>query len=695
VGKNPDTPPVNPLLACAWAEAAVSFWRSAHASGLIDPAQTLDVLDLCPGRGEASWLLMQALRRSLRGAPELRSALRYLVAAPRRDMLTVCRSQEEFQPFLQDESLVPVLWDPERGDPCLLTPHKRLPWRPGNPVVVLAHDLWARLEQRLLAVHYGALLEADIAALASNQRPEDEARLWHPARENDLPVGVAQLVRDCLARFNSVPMPLPLGAITLAARIADLANHGYLMLAAADGVSTEQQVRLQTFPGLVERHRKQQPLPVNFYLLARHFASCGAATAQFGRSPKGVTQAVIGAMPQPENLLAAIEARLSASECDDAAGLAALARAAAGRARLDAESVLALLRRADFDPDVFTACSAVIMDILKPEATTDRARWREALQQVWLRYLPLPGAKPLHRVLAPALMRTGAWGASRTMLKRGLEVHGDDVLDLAHLAWCEFRTGRLYEARKWIRRALAMPQRHATVDEVAMKIEGSLQRLRGGWLELLASPALPICLEPLDLSHAEALHHQYRDPQIAVMTGLQALPDLDATRKWIGEHLADQGRRAYAVMHVEHGFVGYACMSVAGKIAYFCFWIGADHQGSGYAAEVARLLCEHAKRQGMTHIYTSAYDDNSRSLRSLQRSGFNPLPIRALPPDNDRTFLFLQGAGDAVRDPCADLVDYYRDEKLPLRFPESDAPSASAQRADNEAPARQAGASGA
>jgi RimJ/RimL family protein N-acetyltransferase len=664
---------LDPLSARAWAEAAVGFWRSAQASGLIAASQTLDVLDLCPGRGEAPWLMMQALRRSLRGAPELQSRLRYLVAAPRRDWLASFRSQEEFQPWLQDASLVPVLWDPQRGDPCLLTPHKRLPWQPGNPVVVLAHDLWARLEQRLLAVHYGALLEADIAELARVQPPEQEAGLWRPAREQDLPEGLAQRVRDCLARFNSVPMPLPLGAVRLAERIAGLAPRGYLMLAAAEGLATESQVRLQTFPGLVERHRKGQALPVNFYLLANYFADAGAAAAQFGRSPGSVTQAVVGALPQPQGLLAAAAERLSESECGDATGLAALARAAAGRARLDGDAILALLRRAEFDPEVFTACCGAIMESLKPEATVGRARWRQALQQVWLRHLPLAGARPLHRMLAPALMRAGAWGASRAMLLRGLDVHGDDALDLAHVAWCEFRTGRLHEARKWIRRALAMPERHATVDEVATKIEASLLRLRGGWLELLVSPALPICLEPLDAWHAEALLLQYRDPQIAVMTGLPALPDIDAVRKWIGEHLADENRRAYAVMHAEHGFVGYACMSIAGTIAYFCFWIGADHQGSGYAAEVARLTCEHAKRQGMRHIYTSAYDDNARSLRSLQRVGFRPLPIRALPPDNDRTFLFLQGVGAEVDDPCADLVAYYRDEKLPLKFPESEA----------------------
>lgn len=668
-----EPPKLHPSAASAWAEAIVGYWRSAHAHGLIDPAQTVDVMDLMPGRGEAAWLLLQALRQSLQAVPGLQLRFRYLACAPRRELLAALRGQQELQQSIHDETLVPVLWDPERGDPCLLTLHKRSVWEPVNPVVVLTHDLWARLEQRLLAVHYGKLLEADIAVLAGNQRPEEEARLWHPAHEDDLPEGVAQLARDCLSRFNSVPLPLPLGAIKLTALIAASARSGYLLLAAAQGLATEQQVRLQTFPALVERHRNGGALPVNFDLLARHFRSIGATAWQCSLLSGSAMQVVVGAMPDGERILQAATAPLSNGACGDAAALVSLARAAAGRARLEPEALLALLRQSGYDREVYAACSGVIIDALRPDAAIERGPWREALKAVWMRHLPLPGISPLHRILAPALMRAGAWGFARIVLHRGLQVYGDDALDLAHLAWCEFRTGRLGDAQRWIRRALALPQRHTTITEVAQRIDDKLQRLQGGWLEIVLSASLPICLEPLDIGHAEALHHQYRDPQIAVMTGLPALANPDATREWVNEHIADAARRGYAVMHAEHGFIGYACMSVSGTVAYFCFWIGADHQGSGYAVEVARLTCEKARCLGMTHIYTSAYDDNARSLRSLERSGFSRLPIRALSPDNDRTFLFMQGAGAAVEDPCADLVAYYRDEQLPLKFPESGA----------------------
>ncbi|MBK4733242.1 GNAT family N-acetyltransferase [Noviherbaspirillum pedocola] len=660
-----------PLTAAAWADAIVNFWRSADASSMIDRSQTLDIFDLWPGCGETAWLLMNALHRRLQVFPELAQRLRYLVVAPNRDTLNAIRAQKEFQLWIANESLVPVLWDPDRGEPCLLTPRKRFAWEATNPVVVLANDVWARLDQRLLAVHYGALLEADIGALANKQSDEEEAKLWFPAREQGLPAGLSPLLRECLLRFNSVPLPLPIGAIEMATRVTGLSKRGYLMLASADGTFTEQQMRLQTFPSLVERHRKGEAMPVNFYLLAKYFERLGAAAWQSEAAPGKVIQAVVGTLPRPHRILDPVQASLSNKNCGDAAALLKLARTATGWSRPPSESILALLRSTDFDPEVFVECTGAIMEILKPDTTVDRAPWREALQQIWQRHLPLPGTRPLHRMLAPALMRAGSWGYARSVLQRGLQIHGNDALDFAHLAWCEFRTGRLVEARKWIHRALSMPEKHATVTEVAEKIEDKLQRLHGGWLQTVPSSRMPvICLEPLDMLHAEALHQQYRDPQIAIMTGLPALTTLDATREWVNGHSTDSGRRAYAVMHVDHGFLGYACMAVSGTIAYFCFWIGADYQGLGFAAEIARLTCELGIRQGMTHIYTSAYADNARSLRSLERSGFTRLPIRALPPDHDRIFLFLQGAGAPVLDPEADLIAYYRDEKLPLKFPD-------------------------
>lgn len=149
----------SPLVASAWADAIIAFWQSASVQGRLDPTQPLEVLDLMPGSGESVRILMRALEQRMAMLPGFAHSLRYLMVGHRRDSLTPTRWQSELQPSLQAEKLVTVLWDPGRGDPCLLRPGKRSAWKPINPVAVIAHDSWAKLGQRLCAVHYGRLLD--------------------------------------------------------------------------------------------------------------------------------------------------------------------------------------------------------------------------------------------------------------------------------------------------------------------------------------------------------------------------------------------------------------------------------------------------------------------------------------------------------------------------------------------------------
>ena len=666
----PDPAEFSPLMASVWADAVVAYWRIACAEGRLDLTQPLDVLDLRPGCGASVWQMVQALRRRLSELPEFTGALRYLMVGPKRELLTGLRSQPELQADLKAGTLVPVLWDPDRGDPCMLYPGKRVTWHPANPVAVLAHDSWAHLEQRLCAVHYGKLLEADVGRLANCARPVDEGKEWKPVQPGRLGEDLVQLVQGYLQKFNSVPIPLPTGATGQIQRIASLAPNGYLILAAASGLVSERQIRLHHFSDLLAHYRQCSTMPVNFYLLGQYCAAMAASSWQAEMRPGLAMQVIAGNLPQHARYVSAASVVLESGAACDAPALVEAARIIAATrsvARLD--MLLALIRRSEHDPAVFAIGASAIMDSLRSKPARDRNAWAEALGQVWSRHLPSPTGAPLHRSLAPAAMRMSAWGLARKALTRGIQVHGEHALDLAHLAWCEMRTGRGYRALAIIKRAAVLDETDATVQEVLQTVSEKHSSWRGGWQASLSSDRLPIALEPLDAGHAEALWHQYRDPHIAIMTGLPALPTLEATRAWLGEHRADASRKPYAVLHRDHGFIGYVCLSVSQHEAYFCFWIGADFQGAGFSVEAARLACCLARQQGVSHVYTSAYQDNARSLGALERSGFTRLPIQALPPESDRIFLFLNLSDIPVNDPVLNLAAYYEQEKLPLYFP--------------------------
>lgn len=666
----PDPAEFNPLMASVWADAIVAYWRIAYAEGRLDLTQPLDVLDLKPGGGSSVWQMLQALRRRLAELPEFTGALRYLMVGPKRELLNDLRSQAELQSDLQAGTLVPVLWDPDRGDPCMLYPGKRIILNPANPVAVLAHDCWAHLEQRLCAVHYGKLLEADVARLVNCAQPADEANEWKAVQQGRLAEGLVQLVQGYLQKFNSVPIPLPTGATGLIERIASLAPKGYLIFAAAPGLVSERQIRLHHFSDLLAQYRRCATMPVNFYLLGQYCATMAASSWQSEVRPGLAMQVIAGNLPQLSRYLSAASAVLESSGACDAPSLVEAARIIAStRSGAKLDMLLALIRRSEYDPAVFSVAASAIMESLRSKPAFDRNAWADALSQVWSRHLPSQNKAPLHRSLAPAAMRVSAWGLARKALTRGMQVHGDQALDLAHLAWCEMRTGRAARALTIIKRAAMLDETDVTVQEVLQTVSEKHSSWPGGWRTNIGSDTLPIVLEPLDAGHAEALCYQYRDPHIAIMTGLPALPTLEATRAWVSEHRADPSRKPYAVLHQDYGFIGYVCMSVSQHEAYFCFWIGADFQGAGFSVEAARLMCDIAKKQGVSHVFTSAYQDNARSLGALERCGFVRLPIQALPPESDRIFLFLNLSDVPVSDPVLKLAAYYEQEKLPLYFP--------------------------
>lgn len=660
----------SPLWAATWADTIICFWRILIAEGRLDPANTIDVVDLMPGTGQSVLQMLQALRSRLGSLPGFKGTFRYLIVAPKRKTLNGFREFIELQHYFSEGVLVTAIWDPKRGDPCLLHPGKREPWRPINPVCVLAHNCWSHDDQQLLAVHYGRLLEADIGRLSKCTSQEQEAKEWQPAKLHNSGATLESLIKSYLTKFNSVPVTVPVGGIKQLDRISALAARGYLILAAGCGFTSEQQARLSRFTDMVSTYRANSALPLNFYLISQYCAQIAATSWQLNIRSNFAAQIIIGNLPDLSVYAPAIAEQMGKTlACDTPSFVEAAKIVSSSSKKEKLDTLLALLRHSEYDAAVFEASASAIIQGMRSNPELDRKPWAEVLNNVWSRHFPCAHTVPLHRSIAPAAMRIGAWSLARKAITRGMQVHGESALDLAHLAWCEMRTGNARNAIAFAERAASLDRKGSTVREVWETINSKLASWKGGWASCLPSATLPIVLEPLDPGHTEALFYQYRDPQIAVMTGLPPLADVAAARDWIKEHLGDTSRRPYVIIHRDHGLVGFVCLSITGDEGYLCFWIGTDFQGTGLSVEAARLVIQHARNQQIRYLFTSAYQDNTRSLAALRRIGFSLLGIRALPPESDRIFLFMNLSDTPVDDPEKRLVFYYEREKLPLYFP--------------------------
>lgn len=666
----PDPLDFSPSVAHHLSSLIIQHWYACLAANEISTDTPLDILDFCPGRGLTTLLVTQVLQRR---SPQIAGfRWRYLPVVTDRKRISEWRSLEGLQTLISAGKVVPLLWHTERDEPCLLLPEGRQNWNPGNPVIALTHDYFARLPHRLLAVHYGKLMEyAEDNSLpdSDSEVPEqsDGRRQWIGVDYHSLDGDLHALFEFYLAKFNSAPVPYPEGVLRLIHLISEKCRRGCLLISSAHGATTETQLRLASFADLTKVFQSRKALPVNFHLLAHKMKQCSAATGHVGLQKAQVIQLALFNHCDADERLNSLIHDIDPGMFGDASALSQAMQGVAGDSAFDHR--LTLLKLSAFDPKVLAAIHIPSFSKACKLAEFNRGAWQQALDQVWSNFLPSDRKDLFHGQIAMMAMHCGHWSLARRALQSGLQRRGRNVTDLAQLAWCDARTGSLTNAAQIVAEALALEPGHGLAGEVSHRIHSRLSQWDGVWRQPVHHPELPLVLEPLDSSHAEAMLYQYRDPQIAIMTGLPAITSLESMQEWIEGQLREKQWAHFAIMHSDQGFVGYINLAISEHAAFFCFWTGVDFQGRGLATQAGKLVCEFAEKRGITVLLTSAYTDNQRSIRSLERIGFSEIPIRAMPPDHERIFYILKSSLSAHVDVVAELKNYYVREKISIEFP--------------------------
>lgn len=188
----------------------------------------------------------------------------------------------------------------------------------------------------------------------------------------------------------------------------------------------------------------------------------------------------------------------------------------------------------------------------------------------------------------------------------------------------------------------------------------------GCWRRMLRLHA-PWRLEPLMPHHAHELAVQYRNPQTAALTGLPAIDaGFDATR-WIAARNAESPA-TYALVHDRLGLTGYGDLFLSRDEGYLCLWIGEDFRGRGWSKVLIGHLCELGRRAGLSVIWSSAYRSNLPSLRAMASVGFRTLDLQALPPDEERSFVYLPFTCRSMAEAREGMVDFCDRTDTGVRF---------------------------
>lgn len=256
--------------------------------------------------------------------------------------------------------------------------------------------------------------------------------------------------------------------------------------------------------------------------------------------------------------------------------------------------------------------------------------WRDALASTWANYLPTWYSAEILLRFAQLARITTQWGLMRDALywlSHWYQPHPDWLQALAE---CEAATGRLAAACHWQQQAVDITPQDNTLAATLTHYH-TRHKAQQTLAPACRDHTQPLQLEPLGLHHTDALAWQYRDPHIAILTGLppMAVDNNDnSPDTWLTEQLDTPGKRNFAIMHVHYGAIGVVAYERKEDSAYISYWIGTDYQGMGFSTPAVQLLMEQALHEGISMLYTSVYTHNQRSHHTLLNSQFHQLPIQ-------------------------------------------------------------------
>ena len=375
-------------LAAAWADAIVLYWRCGIASGSINPAHPLYLIDLAAHDAQLSWLLGNALQQRLQ-AEELDLSLCYLALCDDAEDAVRLGTHPYFEQAIKAGQLDFAYWNKER-DALHLEHQKRSLRHCVNPLVILALAYFQTLPSELFGIYYGQLVHGQVAPGAPSEAGCALEYRWQDWAEDcveDAAEGEAGIAAPLLAHYrqrcHGNALQLPLTACNVLDTLQHWCAGRSLMLALDHGVSSEQQIRLGALHPPSSWQADTLAPAVNFHAIKLHQERNSAAVWQQQLDDSGMVLHLswsnaghLPALPEWEALCS----NLAKTHPDDLQRMAT--------AKHDPSELLAYLRLTHYEPQLLKTN----MDawLAQPPTLSDTARrnWQAALLRCWQHYLP-------------------------------------------------------------------------------------------------------------------------------------------------------------------------------------------------------------------------------------------------------------------------------------------------------------------
>jgi RimJ/RimL family protein N-acetyltransferase len=632
-----------PRLGRAWARAVVMYWSRLERLGSLDLSQPLYILNMGPDDGALAAVVLTTLRDEMHACGMLGWPVRYVLCPlAGEDPALALLKQPALQPFVARGWLDQASWQARRGHPLLLGANRFALFGSRNPVVAMTAGGFSALPAELYGVHYGELLQARVQAQPGSEGRFALASEWQALAEDELSSAASALLGHYRASLISATVLLSDSALSLLDALADFSAGRYLLLAADQGIADERQIRLNCMALPEQLAPGELGLPVNFHALGMHQESAGAHVAHLEWGASGCIQHM-ACRDDAIGMDAASWSSLVETVDEDHPA----ERWWHGAPHSPVESVDEInfrLRCSGHDP---WALQSILdsLDLRLLDAADEGAlqTLHRSLARTWQQMTQRQRCDA-GTGLAGLLVHVGQWALARDVLAETPDSDSPTASRTDRLllrARLEAETGRSATALRVVRECLRLDADHPEAQGIHELLERRLANWQASnWYEADAMRDDELSLEPLDVLHIPAWLHQYRDPNIAVVAGLPPIT-CEAEAQTYLAYVAGREGTEYAVVHRNFGFVGAIGLRREADMAHIHFWIGVEHQGTGFGARAVRLLTASLAGGPVRHLFTSVHEGNTRSHRLLERAGFDTFGHEAHGDDVGYQFMHL------------------------------------------------------
>ncbi len=458
----------NPALARSVAEVVVAFVRDGLATGRVDPAKPVYIVELGAGTGRFGFLFLKALLM-LRAPGGLAALdLRYVMTDFAAANLALWRASPALAPFFADRVLDAALFDAEHDDRLVLgaSGAEIGPGSLENPVVVLANYVLDAISQDAFRIEHGRLHEVlisvgttepdvDLAradaltALRFGYRHEPIAVASEPYAESEL----SAILADYAATLGDTTLLFPTTALRALRRLAALSRRGMLLVSGDKGSTTASELADRDDPGFVV-HKGCFSLSVNYHAIAEWFRRAGGVALTSDRC--GLSLHVLaGVLGVPSGELGetrlAYERGFARASYDDLFHITCALRDRADSLRIG--ELLSAIRLSDDDPHLLRDCLQALTAQLPTASAGQRDELAGAVERAWSSYFHIGEAMDLAFELAVFLALLDRPAPALRLFGESLRLFGDDPRTFWNIALCQLQLGRHDEASESLSRA--------------------------------------------------------------------------------------------------------------------------------------------------------------------------------------------------------------------------------------------------